>query len=94
MATDQQQGMLFKSGGATSSSSASELIPMGNYNYRNGGGSINLSGPRGMLFSSQNSLDSCLTHVLDSAPGLKHDTGFAVEWSTDEQYKLEEGLAK
>ncbi|KAL6576442.1 hypothetical protein OROHE_000223 [Orobanche hederae] len=26
--------------------------------------------------------------------GLKHDTGLAVEWSVDEQYKLEQGLAK
>lgn len=70
---------------------------MGNFSYRNAGGSVNFSGndcPRGVLFSSQNSVDSCLTQVLDSVPGLKHDTGFAVEWSIDEQYKLEEGLAK
>lgn len=59
---------------------------------------MNLGGnecPSGrILFGAQNSLDSSLTHVLDSLPGLKHDTGFAVEWSIDEQYKLEEGLAK
>lgn len=32
--------------------------------------------------------------LLDSVPGLKHDTGLAVEWSVEEQYKLEEGLVK
>ncbi|KAL8520702.1 hypothetical protein ACS0TY_011304 [Phlomoides rotata] len=92
---NQQQGILFNSAGATTSSSGSELIPMRTYNYSNGGGSLNLTGndgPRGMLFSPQNSLDSCLTQ--NSGPGLKHDTGFAAEWSTDEQNKLEEGLAK
>lgn len=98
----QQRGGLYRPGGATSSSSGGgsggcELISMGNYSYGRGGG-MNLGGnecPSGrMLFGAQNSLDSSLTHVLDSFPGLKHDTGFAVEWSMDEQYKLEEGLAK
>ncbi|KAL8157799.1 hypothetical protein AgCh_002491 [Apium graveolens] len=28
------------------------------------------------------------------ASGLKHEVGLALEWSVDEQYKLEEGLAK
>ncbi|EPS60036.1 hypothetical protein M569_14768 [Genlisea aurea] len=27
-------------------------------------------------------------------PVLKHDTGLSVEWSSEEQYRLEEGLAK
>ncbi|PIN21522.1 hypothetical protein CDL12_05768 [Handroanthus impetiginosus] len=100
----QQQGMLFKSGGAMSSSSSGsggcEFISMGNY-YRHRGGSVNLSGNDGsgggMIFSpgsTQNSLDSPSTLLLDSVPGLKHDTGLAVEWSIEEQYKLEEGLAK
>lgn len=92
----QQHGGLFTPGGPTSSSSSGGSGGGGNYNY--GGGSINLGGnecPSGrMLFGAQNSLDSSLTHVLDSFPGLKHDGGFAVEWSIDEQYKLEEGLAK
>ncbi|XP_076944725.1 uncharacterized protein LOC143615498 [Bidens hawaiensis] len=30
----------------------------------------------------------------ESGSGLKHDTGFAVEWSVEEQQKLEEGLSK
>ncbi|KAL8108853.1 hypothetical protein AgCh_025091 [Apium graveolens] len=32
--------------------------------------------------------------VLDIVLGLKHEVGLAVEWSVDEQYRLEEGLAK
>ncbi|XP_042021436.1 uncharacterized protein LOC121768896 [Salvia splendens] len=92
-----QHGGLFAPGGATSSSSGGGSGgAAANYNY--GGGSMNLGGneyPSGrMLFGAQNSLDSSLTHVLDSFPGLKHDGGFAVEWSVDEQFKLEEGLAK
>ncbi|KAK9074422.1 hypothetical protein SSX86_007020 [Deinandra increscens subsp. villosa] len=31
--------------------------------------------------------------VGDSGLGLKHDAGLAVEWSFEEQYKLEEGLS-
>ena len=92
-----QHGGLFAPGGVTSSSSSGGSGGVAaNYNY--GGGSINLGAnecPSGrMLFGAQNSLDSSLTHVLDSFPGLKHDGGFAVEWSVDEQFKLEEGLAK
>ncbi|KAG6396831.1 hypothetical protein SASPL_142988 [Salvia splendens] len=90
-------GGLFAPGGATSSSSSGGSGGVAaNYNY--GGGSMNLGGnecPGGiMLFGAQNSINSSLTHVLDSFPGLKHDGGFAVEWSVGEQYKLEEGLAK
>ncbi|GFP93996.1 hypothetical protein PHJA_001544000 [Phtheirospermum japonicum] len=90
----QRSGMLFDSGagGAISASSGGsgvyELISMGN--YRNPGG--------GIIFSSggaQNSLESSTTSFLvDSVPGLKHDTGLAAEWSIDEQFKLEEGLAR
>lgn len=32
--------------------------------------------------------------LLDTVPGLKHEAGLAVEWSVEEQYKLEEGLVK
>ncbi|EPS57650.1 hypothetical protein M569_17167, partial [Genlisea aurea] len=51
----------------------------------------------GMIFSpgvSQSSMDSSSSLLYDSVPGLKHDTGLAVEWSTDEQYRLDEGIAK
>ncbi|XP_073305426.1 uncharacterized protein [Primulina huaijiensis] len=99
-----QQGAIFKSSGAMSSSSGGsggcEMISMGNY-YGNPGGNMNLdvndgAVGGGMVFSSggsPNSLSSS-TLLLDSVPGLKHDTGLAVEWGIDEQYKLEEGLQK
>jgi len=32
--------------------------------------------------------------LLNSVPGLKHDAELAVEWTEEEQYKLEEGLVK
>ncbi|XP_075484076.1 uncharacterized protein LOC142524158 isoform X1 [Primulina tabacum] len=99
-----QQGAIFKSSGAMSSSSSGsggcEMLSMGNY-YGNPGGNMNLAVndgavEGGMVFSSggsPNSLSSS-TLLLDSVPGLKHDTGLAVEWGIGEQYKLEEGLQK
>ncbi|KAJ8564842.1 hypothetical protein K7X08_001302 [Anisodus acutangulus] len=32
--------------------------------------------------------------LIDTVPVLKHDTGLAVEWTVEEQYKLDEGLIK
>ncbi|KAM3281392.1 putative protein isoform X2 [Capsicum chacoense] len=32
--------------------------------------------------------------LIDTVPGLKHDTGLAVEWTIEELYKLDEGLIK
>lgn len=106
----QQQGMLYTSGGGVMSSSSSggsggyDLIPMGNY-YNSPGGSLNLCGASdgsagGLQFFSaaaaqNNSVGpSSSSLLLDSVPGLKHDTGLAVEWSVEEQYRLAEGLAK
>ncbi|XP_051144259.1 uncharacterized protein LOC127260542 [Andrographis paniculata] len=98
------QGMVFETAGARSSSCSTSgsggcpLIPMTSFYGNPGGGSLNLGGSDGgLIFSpgvAQNSLDSCSTLLVDSVPGLKHDTGLAVEWSVDEQFKLEEGLAK
>lgn len=79
-------------------SSLSEMVPMGNY--------FGLSSSSGMIYSGNSSIinsnpvisqpgnPSSSSLLVDSVPGLKHDTGLAVEWSVDEQYKLEEGLAK
>ncbi|XP_065870083.1 uncharacterized protein [Euphorbia lathyris] len=54
---------------------------------------VNSSSAPGMIHVQPvNSSASSL--LLDSSPGLKHDTGLAVEWSYDEQCKLEEGLVK
>ncbi|KAB2623964.1 hypothetical protein D8674_015624 [Pyrus ussuriensis x Pyrus communis] len=75
--------------------SSSEMIPMGNYFATDGG----------MMFSSISGIvnnnpvisqagNSSGSLLLDSVPGLKHDTGLAVEWSVEEQYKLTEGLIK
>ncbi|KAK4413676.1 hypothetical protein Salat_2780400 [Sesamum alatum] len=102
----QNQGILYTSGGAMSNSSSGsggyELVSMGNY-YNSPGGNLNLSPNDGsaggtQIFSSvaaqNSSLGSSSTLLLDSVPGLKHDTGLAAEWSEEEQYKLEEGLVK
>ncbi|KAM2658289.1 hypothetical protein EV2_021016 [Malus domestica] len=82
----------FQSGAINSSS---EMIPMGNYFGTDGGmmfsshsGVVNNNPVISQAGSSSGSL------LLDSVPGLKHDTGLAVEWSVEEQYKLEEGLGK
>ncbi|XP_016486762.1 uncharacterized protein LOC107807001 isoform X2 [Nicotiana tabacum] len=32
--------------------------------------------------------------LIDSVPGLKHDSGLAAEWTVEEQYKLDKGLIK
>ncbi|KAL2557676.1 hypothetical protein Fot_02415 [Forsythia ovata] len=101
-----QQGISFKSGtssgGSSSSGVVSPMISMGNY-YNHAGTDVSLNdcttgAAGGIIFSSPgavhavNSFGSSL--LLDSVPGLKHDTGLAVEWSVEEQYKLEDGLAK
>ncbi|XP_050887717.1 uncharacterized protein LOC127092871 isoform X1 [Lathyrus oleraceus] len=83
-------------------SSLPEMVPMGNYFGLNNDTS-------GMMYSGNSSVTnrnlnssvisqpgsaSGSSLVVDSVPGLKHDAGFAAEWSVDEQYKLEEGLLK
>lgn len=102
-----QGGALYKSGGGGMSNSSSsggsgggryDLIPLPNY-YSSPRGSLNLGAVDGGLhyFSPQNNSagpSSSSPLLLDSVPGLKHDTGLAVEWSVEEQFKLEEGLAK
>lgn len=70
---------------------------MGNYYGTNISGGVTFSGN-----SYNNQGSSCVTQatnsssslLLESVPGLKRDAGFAVEWSVEEQYKLEEGLVK
>ena len=75
--------------------SSSEMIPMGGYfapppMILPGNSSIITSSPA--LIQHGNSSGSSL--LLDSVAGLTHDTGFAVEWSVDEQYILEDSLEK
>ncbi|KAK3021076.1 hypothetical protein RJ639_046097 [Escallonia herrerae] len=72
-------------------SSTAEMILMGNC-YSAVGSTVfpNSNNPAGMS-KAQASSSSLL---VDTLPGLKHDAGLAVEWSIEEQYKLEEGLVK
>ncbi|XP_027360397.1 uncharacterized protein LOC113868743 isoform X2 [Abrus precatorius] len=82
-----------------------EMVPMGNYFGLNN----NSNSASGMVYSGNSSIISNVSNsiisqsgspsassslLLDSVPGLKHDAGLAVEWSVDEQYKLDEGLVK
>ncbi|XVF43422.1 hypothetical protein PTKIN_Ptkin02bG0039000 [Pterospermum kingtungense] len=75
--------------------SSSEMIPMGGYfapapMILPGNSSVITTSPA--LLQPGNSSGSSL--LLDSVAGLKHDTGFAVDWSVDEQYILRDGLEK
>ena len=77
--------------------SSAEMIPMVNY--------FGVNSTAGMMFSGNSSIVNNNTGIsqaasssgsllLDSVPGLKHETGFAVEGSVEEQYKLDDGLRK
>lgn len=79
--------------------STSEMLQMGNFV------GVNSSTAAGMMFTGNSTIignnpvisqagSSSGSLLLDSVPGLKHDVGLAVEWSVEEQYKLEEGLAR
>ena len=85
--------------------STSEMIPIGSYYAVNTSGAMIFSGSSSAMVGSgvaapanpvighqagNSSPGSSL--LLDSVPGLKHDVGLAVEWSVDEQCKLERGL--
>lgn len=79
-----------------------EMVPMSNYyGLNNDNSGMMYSGNSSIINSnsnppviSQQGNASGSSLLLDSVPGLKHDAGLAVEWSVDEQYKLEEGLVK
>ncbi|GAV89297.1 DUF3755 domain-containing protein [Cephalotus follicularis] len=72
----------------------SEMIPMENY-YGNSSAMammLAVNGPTGIV---QPVISSSL--FLDSGAasgGLKHDSALAVDWSLEEQYKLDQGLEK
>ncbi|KAK8362931.1 hypothetical protein V6Z12_A03G132100 [Gossypium hirsutum] len=75
--------------------SSSEMIPMSGYfaslpTILPGNSSAITSSPA--LIQPGNSSGSSL--LLDSISGQKHEAGFAVEWSIDEQYILEDSLEK
>ncbi|PNY06448.1 hypothetical protein L195_g002914 [Trifolium pratense] len=94
----------FQHGGMNNS--MSEMVPMGNYFGLSSSSGMMYPGNSSFINSSSNQVvcqqggggggggnPSSSSLLLDSVPGLKHDTGLAVEWSLDEQYRLEEGLA-
>lgn len=68
---------------------------MGDYYGMNSTSGIMFSGNSGMGNSSSSGFaqigKACAS---DAVAGLKHDAGLAVEWSVEEQYKLEEGISK
>ncbi|KAK6931820.1 Protein of unknown function DUF3755 [Dillenia turbinata] len=77
--------------------STSQIIPIGNYYGVNCTAGMLLPGNSGILTNSpglNQAGTSSSSLLLDSVPGLKHDTGLAVEWSAEEQIKLEEGIHK
>jgi hypothetical protein len=96
----------FQHGGMNNS--MSEMVPMGNYFGLSSSSGMMYPGNSSFINSNNHivsqqggggvggnpSGSSSSSLLLDSVPGLKHDTGLAVEWSLDEQYRLEEGLAK
>ncbi|KAK9115635.1 hypothetical protein Sjap_014582 [Stephania japonica] len=79
----------FQSGAINSSSG---MIPIGNSTTGMfiAGNSSTMNGNNTGMSCSGNS--SASSHLFES--GLKHDAGFAIEWSVEEQSRLEEGLIK
>ncbi|GJX91869.1 homeodomain-like protein [Tanacetum coccineum] len=76
--------------------STSEMMMMGDYYGMNGMNStsgIMFSGNSGMGNSSSGFAQIGNSCATDAVAGLKHDAGLAVEWSVEEQYKLEEGIS-
>lgn len=76
-----------------------------NFNVNNNGGgrgmlysgnpTVITNGGRSSSNPGVSQSGSCSSSFLiDSVPGLKHDTGLVVEWTVEEQYKLDEGLIK
>lgn len=89
-----QQAISFQS---SPRDSKSEIITIGDFHHMNA--------THGMVFSGNSAIvnsnstfsgigNSCDSIIVDSVPESKHRAGPAVEWSVEEQYKLEEGLPK
>ncbi|CAN1239796.1 hypothetical protein LINGRAPRIM_LOCUS2484 [Linum grandiflorum] len=72
------------------SCTSSEIVPTGNYF---GMSNCTSTSSMGVTMAACNSPGSS-SLLLESGPSFKHDTGLAVDWSVEEQYRLEEGLQK
>lgn len=75
------------------------MIPMGNYfGVNNATGGMLYSGNSNIINNSNlgtiHSGNSSSSFLLDSVPELNDDTGLAVEWSDEEQRKLQDGLVR
>ncbi|KAJ9549455.1 hypothetical protein OSB04_021998 [Centaurea solstitialis] len=73
--------------------STTEMMVMGDYYRMNSTAGLMFSGNSGMG-NSGSGWEFGWFASYGYGPGLKHDAGLAVEWSVDEQYKLEEGISK
>ncbi|CAN1310716.1 hypothetical protein LINPERPRIM_LOCUS28182 [Linum perenne] len=92
--------MSFQSG-AINSTSSEMVLPMGSYFGTMGNctgmvmaGNSSNSCNAGMVQLQGCNSPGSSSLLLDSAPSFKLDTGLAVDWSAEEQYRLEEGLRK
>ncbi|XP_010277342.1 PREDICTED: uncharacterized protein LOC104611811 isoform X2 [Nelumbo nucifera] len=84
----------FSSGSMNSSSG---MISLGNSAGINSTTGMILAGNSSMINNSSMitpASNSSGALLLDSVPGLKHDVDLAVEWTPEEQSKLEEGLVR
>ncbi|XP_022146344.1 uncharacterized protein LOC111015579 isoform X2 [Momordica charantia] len=87
---------------STATTSSSEMMTMGNYFGVNSASAIMFSGNSSVVNNNNNNHHPVISQaanssgslLLDTVPGLKHDAGLAVEWSVEEQFKLEEGLVR
>lgn len=89
---------------STATTSSSDMMTMGNYFGVNNASAIMFSGNSSVVNNNHNNnnhhpvisqaANSSGSLLLDTVPGLKHDAGLAVEWSVEEQFKLEEGLVR
>ncbi|KAL9241323.1 hypothetical protein vseg_015447 [Gypsophila vaccaria] len=85
-----RRAISFQSGAVNSTS---EMLPMSSYYSMNSTGNLMFCDSSSII-SSGSPTSTAAGNSLDSVPGLKHDAGLAVEWTEEEQYKLEEGLVK
>lgn len=76
----------------------SEIITIGDFHRMNGTHGMIFSGNSSATVNSNSAFSGIVNSsdsiIVDSVPELKHRAGGAVEWSVEEQYKLEEGLPK
>ncbi|XP_074307719.1 uncharacterized protein LOC141642723 isoform X2 [Silene latifolia] len=77
----------------------SHMISIGSYYGANGSTGNLMFCDNSSIISSASPTSSAAGNssgslLLDSVPGLKHDAGLAVDWTDEEQYKLEEALVK